>query len=62
LALLEVRPAGLTTRQLVAATGLNLGHVRKGVVYVREVAAMQHLTPLTWITGSPTSVHGCALS
>ncbi|MFI0425150.1 hypothetical protein [Spongiactinospora sp. 9N601] len=48
LALLEARPAGLTARQLVAATGLSIGHVRKGVTYVREVAAMAHLTPLIW--------------
>jgi hypothetical protein len=48
LALMEARPAGLSTRQLVAATALNLYQVRKGLLYIREVAAMQHLTPLSW--------------
>jgi hypothetical protein len=47
-ALMEARPAGLTTRQLVAATTLNLYQVRKGLLHIREVAAMEHLTPLTW--------------
>jgi hypothetical protein len=48
LALLEARPAGLSIRQLVAATALNLYQVRKGLLHVREVAAMAHLTPLIW--------------
>ncbi|MEU7901205.1 hypothetical protein AB0B45_51350 [Nonomuraea sp. NPDC049152] len=47
-ALLEARPAGLTTRQLVAATSLSIHHVHKGIVYIREVSAMAHLTPLIW--------------
>lgn len=51
LALLEARPAGLTTQQLVRATGLSLGHVRKGILYIREVSAMAHLTPLIWTPG-----------
>ncbi|GAA4932687.1 hypothetical protein HD597_000468 [Nonomuraea thailandensis] len=48
LALLEARPAGLTARQLVAATGLSLYHVRKGILYIREVSAMANHTPLIW--------------
>ncbi len=48
LALLEARPAGLTAQQLVAATGLSLYQVRKGILYIREVSAMANLTPLIW--------------
>jgi hypothetical protein len=48
LALREARPAGLTTKQLVASTGMTLYQVRKGLLYVRETAAMAGLTPLTW--------------
>ncbi|MEV4178194.1 hypothetical protein [Nonomuraea sp. NPDC049709] len=48
LALLEARPAGLTAQQLVAATGLSLYQVRKGILYIREVAAMANLTQLIW--------------
>ncbi|MFC5827576.1 hypothetical protein [Nonomuraea insulae] len=52
LALLEARPAGLTARQLVAATGLSLFQVRKGILYIREVSAMANLTPLIWTYAS----------
>jgi hypothetical protein len=51
LALLEARPAGLTARQLVGATKLSLYQVRKGILYIREVSAMAHLTPLIWTPG-----------
>jgi integrase len=51
LALREARPAGLSTAQLVAATGMTLYQVRKGLLYVRETAAMANLEPLTWTRG-----------
>jgi hypothetical protein len=48
LALLEARPGGLTIQQLCAATGLTTSQVRGGLTEIREHAAMEHLTPLTW--------------
>lgn len=48
LALLEARPGGLTTRQLCAATGLTTSQVRDGIRDIKEHAALEHLTPLTW--------------
>jgi hypothetical protein len=54
LALLEARPDGLTIQQLCAATALTISQVRGGLTEIREHAAMEHLTPLTW---SPTSGH-----
>jgi hypothetical protein len=48
LALLEARPGGLTSQQLRAATGLTISQVRGGLTEIREHAAMEHLTPLTW--------------
>ncbi|MFK0250404.1 hypothetical protein ACIQUM_37375 [Amycolatopsis azurea] len=47
-ALLEARPAGLTSKQLVAATGLSLAQVRRGISFLREFLASQHLQPLIW--------------
>jgi hypothetical protein len=47
-ALHEARPAGLSTKQLIAATGLSAYQVRKGLLFIREVGAMARLTPLTW--------------
>jgi hypothetical protein len=47
-ALLEARPAGLTTRQLAAATGLSQAQVRRGITYLRDFLATQHLQPLIW--------------
>lgn len=55
LALLEARPGGLTMQQLCAATGLTASQVRDGLREIREHAAMEHLTPLTW---SRKSGHG----
>jgi Domain of unknown function (DUF427) len=43
LALREARPAGLSTAQLVAATGMTLYQVRKGLLCVRETAAMANV-------------------
>ncbi|MEW2354232.1 hypothetical protein [Spirillospora sp. NPDC029432] len=51
-ALMEARPAGLTIPQLTAATGLTPYQVRKGLLFIREVGAMAHLTPLTWSRAS----------
>ncbi|GAA1564176.1 hypothetical protein GCM10009678_54090 [Actinomadura kijaniata] len=51
MALREARPAGLSTAQLVAATGMTLYQVRKGLLYIRETAAMANLEPLTWTRG-----------
>lgn len=48
LALLEARPGGLTTTQLCAATGLTVSQVREGIKGIKEYAALEHLTPLTW--------------
>lgn len=48
LALLEARPSGLSTRQLAAATGMSTNQVRDGLTEIRERAAIEHLTPLTW--------------
>jgi len=48
IALVEARPAGLSLRQLVAATGLSAYQVRKGILWIKEVAAQEHLTPLIY--------------
>ncbi|MFC9976721.1 hypothetical protein ACFVH6_38060 [Spirillospora sp. NPDC127200] len=47
-ALMEARPAGLTTKQLMVATGLSEYYVRKGLEWIKDKAALEHLTPLTW--------------
>jgi hypothetical protein len=52
LALLEARPGGLTVQQLCAATGLTISQVRGGLTEIREHAAVEHLTPLTWSRNS----------
>jgi hypothetical protein len=66
-ALMEARPAGFSTKQLMVATGLSAYDVRKGLLWIKETAALQHLTPLIWspkegyrfsappATGSPTN-------
>ncbi|PZG21893.1 hypothetical protein C1J01_05295 [Nonomuraea aridisoli] len=46
--LMEARPAGLTLKQLTVATGLSAHHVRKGLNYIKDTAALEHLTPLTY--------------
>ncbi|WP_406635450.1 hypothetical protein [Amycolatopsis sp. WGS_07] len=48
LALVEARPGGLTTKELIAVTELSLYQVRNGIRWIREAAAAQHRTPLTW--------------
>jgi hypothetical protein len=47
-ALLEARPAGMRLKQLVAATDLTEHQVRRGVLYIREVLALEGRTPLTY--------------
>lgn len=46
--LMEARPAGLQTRQLVAATRLTPSQVARGVRHLRDVGAAEHLTPIIW--------------
>jgi hypothetical protein len=46
--LIEARPAGLHTRQLVAATRLKKSQVVRGVRQIRDVAAAEHLTPIIY--------------
>ncbi|WP_223168222.1 hypothetical protein [Nonomuraea sp. SYSU D8015] len=47
-ALMEARPAGLTLKQLAIATGMSVYYVRKGLLWIKDTAAMEQLTPLTW--------------
>lgn len=47
-ALMEARPAGLQTKQLVAATRLSPSQVARGVRHLRDVGASEHLTPIIW--------------
>ncbi|ANZ35940.1 hypothetical protein BBK82_07455 [Lentzea guizhouensis] len=51
MALMEARPSALTLAQLVSATKMSLSQVRRGLVYLREVLASQHGTPLIWTPG-----------
>ncbi|SEH00834.1 hypothetical protein SAMN05444920_11823 [Nonomuraea solani] len=45
---MEARPAALITKQLMIATGMSVYYVRKGLQWVKDKAALEHLTPLTW--------------
>ncbi|NBE50634.1 hypothetical protein [Streptomyces boluensis] len=47
-ALMEARPAGLQTKQLVAATRLSPSQVARRVRHLRDVGAAEHLTPIIW--------------
>lgn len=47
-ALMEPRPAGLHTYQLMAATRLTRSQVGRGIRHVRDVVAAEDLTPITW--------------
>ncbi|MGW1077064.1 hypothetical protein [Streptomyces sp. NPDC002537] len=47
-ALLEARPVGLHSRQLVAATCLTPSRVARGIEHLRDVGAAEHLTPIIW--------------
>ncbi|MET7609334.1 hypothetical protein ABZS96_44950 [Streptomyces avermitilis] len=47
-ALMEARPAGLQTRQLVAATRLTPSQIARGVRHLRDIGAAEHLTPIIW--------------
>ncbi|MFK0297472.1 hypothetical protein ACIQU6_44445 [Streptomyces sp. NPDC090442] len=47
-ALMEARPAGLHTVQLVAATRLKQSQVQRGIRHLRDVGAAENLTPITW--------------
>ncbi|MGW8883881.1 hypothetical protein [Streptomyces sp. NPDC055749] len=46
--LIEARPAGLTTKQLVAATRLSRSQVAWGIRHLRDIAGSQGLTPIIW--------------
>ena len=48
LALREASPSGLHKRQLVMATDLSPYQVGKGLLWIKQIAAQQHLTPLIW--------------
>lgn len=50
-ALMEARPAGLHTYQLMAATRLARSQVGRGIRHVRDVVAAENLTPTTWTRG-----------
>ncbi|UCM91629.1 hypothetical protein [Streptomyces marincola] len=47
-ALMEARPAGLQTRQLIAATRLTRSQVARGIQHLCDVGAAEHLTPIIW--------------
>ncbi|MET9428522.1 hypothetical protein [Streptomyces sp. NPDC003036] len=47
-ALMEARPAGLNTRQLITATSLTKSQVERGIRHLRDVGAAEHLTPIIW--------------
>ncbi|MEU5902489.1 hypothetical protein [Streptomyces venezuelae] len=47
-ALMEARPAGLHTYQLMVATRLTRSQVARGVRHLRDVGAAEHLTPIIW--------------
>ncbi|QLJ06377.1 hypothetical protein HZZ00_19030 [Streptomyces sp. NEAU-sy36] len=47
-ALMEARPAGLHTVQLVAATRLKKSQVQRGMRHLRDVGAAENLTPVIW--------------
>jgi|JI9StandDraft_2_1071091.scaffolds.fasta_scaffold51349_2 hypothetical protein len=41
-------PAGVTKQELLDATGLSTNQVSLGLAWVRDIAATEHATPLTW--------------
>ncbi|MFI8930565.1 hypothetical protein ACIG3E_23145 [Streptomyces sp. NPDC053474] len=47
-ALMEARPAGLHTYQLMSATRLTRSQVSRGIRHLRDVGAAEHLTPIIW--------------
>jgi len=47
-ALMEARPCGLQSKQLVAATRLRPSQVARGIGHLRDVAAAERLTPIIW--------------
>jgi hypothetical protein len=48
LALMTARPSGLTKGQLTEATGLTPSQTSNGLLWIKEVAAAEHLTPMSW--------------
>lgn len=47
-ALAEARPHALSTAQLQLATRPGNSQVRRGNLYIREISALEHASPLTW--------------
>ncbi|MET9387885.1 hypothetical protein ABZY09_44580 [Streptomyces sp. NPDC002928] len=47
-ALMEARPAGLHTVQLVAAARLKKSQAQRGIRHLRDVGAAENLTPIIW--------------
>ncbi|MFF1511933.1 hypothetical protein [Streptomyces sp. NPDC058326] len=47
-ALMEARPSGLQTRQIITATALTKSQVERGIRHLRDVGAAEHLTPIIW--------------
>lgn len=47
-ALMQARPAGLNKKQLTEHTELSINQVTNGITWIREIAASEHLTPLTY--------------
>jgi hypothetical protein len=48
LALMTARPGGLTKTQLVDVTGLTPSQTANGLLWIKEVASAEHLTPMSW--------------
>ena len=53
-ALMQARPAGLNKKQLAEHTELGVNQVTTGVPWGREIAALEHLTPLTHTVATAT--------
>lgn len=50
-ALMEARPTGLHTHQLVCATQLTKPQAVRRIRHLRNVGAAEHLTPIIWRAG-----------
>lgn len=47
-ALMEARPSGLQTRQIITATRLTRSQVERGIRHLRDVGTAEHLTSIIW--------------
>lgn len=50
---LQEYPAGLSKQDLARTTGLSVNQVTVGIMWARDIAAAEHLSPITW-----TRAHG----